>query len=315
MATFSKHKNGWRAQVYVSGKRASKILSSKIEAKDWAAFKEKELRDGVQASIPFNDLLDQYEKRVSIHKASHLWECKQFKKLRKTDFADKLVGDISKADVSLWKDDRLALVSGSTVNREMNLLSNIFSYAIEWEHSKVNPCKGVRRPKDNPSRDRRVSGEEIERLGLVAGYDGSEAITQRQRILVAFLFAIETAMRKGEILGLSEDSVTGRVAHLPKTKNGTARDVPLSSRAIELLDLVGGDFRLSQNQIDGGWRIMCEKADVNDLHFHDSRHEATTRLAQKLHVLALARMTGHKDLKKLQIYYNETAEEIADKLD
>lgn len=315
MATIHKHKNGWRAQVYVFGKRASKILPTKLEARDWATFKEMEMREGRKASIPFPDLLDLYEKRVSLNKPSHHWEVKQFRKLRLSDLAGKTVADISKADVSLWKDDRLALVSGSTVNREMNLLSNIFTMAIEWEYCTVNPCKGVRRPKDNPSRERRPTAAEIERLALVAGFDDTEATTTRQRIMAAFLFAIETAMRKGEILSLTPDSVKGRVAHLPKTKNGTARNVPMSKRALELFEMVGGNFHLSQNQIDGGWRIMCDKAGVENLNFHDSRHEATTRLAQRLHVLDLARMTGHKDLKKLQIYYNATAEEIAGKLD
>ncbi|MDR6264215.1 site-specific integrase [Roseobacter sp. N2S] len=315
MASFNKHKNGWRAQVYVAGKRASKVLPSKLEAKDWAVFKEQEMREGAILSIPFPDLLDLYDKRVSVNKLSHKWELKQFRKFRNIDLAGKLVSDITKADVSLWKDNRLAMVSGSTVNREMNLLSNIFTMAIEWEYCTVNPCKGVRRPKDNPSRDRRPTEEEIERLSFIAGFDGSEVTSQRQRIMAAFLFAIETAMRKSEILSLKANSVSGRVAHLPKTKNGTARNVPLSKRALELFELVGGDFKLSLNQIDGGWRIMCEKAAVVGLNFHDSRHEATTRLAQKLHVLDLARMTGHKDLKKLQIYYNATADEIADKLD
>ncbi len=299
----------------MAGKRASKILPTKIEAKDWASDRERELRDGMTSSVPFCDLLDMYEKRVSANKPSHQWECKQFAKLRKTDLAGKTTADISKADISLWKDDRLALVSGSTVNREMNLLSHIFTMAIEWEYCKVNPCRGVRRPKDNPSRERRPTEAEIERLSFIADFNGAEATTTRQRIVAAFLFAIETAMRKGEILSLKPASVKGRVAHLPKTKNGTSRNVPLSTRAVELFEMVNGDFRLSNNQIDGGWRILCEKADITDLHFHDSRHEATTRLAQKLHVLDLARVTGHKDLKKLQIYYNATAEEIADKLD
>ncbi len=53
---------------------------------------------------------------------------------------------------------------------------------------------------------------------------------------------------------------------------------------------------------------------MKDLHFHDLRHLAITRLAKKLPILDLARMVGHKDLRMLQIYYNESAEAIAQML-
>jgi integrase len=62
------------------------------------------------------------------------------------------------------------------------------------------------------------------------------------------------------------------------------------------------------------FRKYRKKSGIEDMTFHDSRHEAITRLAKKLHVLDLARMTGHKDIKKLMIYYNESAEDIAGKL-
>jgi integrase len=314
MATFSKKKTGWRAEVCVLGRRASKTFRTRVGAKDWAAQKELELRQDVGDDVSFPELLDQYERRVSIHKPGHIWECMQFAKFRRCSFAGFTVRNINKALVSIWKDERLKSVSGSTVNREMGLLSNIFTLANEWGFCGENPCKGVRRPKNNPARDRRVTDSEIERLSLVAGFDGAVAQTPRQRIMAAFLFAIETAMRKGEILSLAPESVKGRVAHLPMTKNGTARDVPLSTRALALWEMVGGDFRLSENQIDGGYRIMCQKADITGLHFHDTRHEATTRLARKIDVMDLARMTGHTDLKMLMRYYNPTAEEIADRL-
>jgi len=59
----------------------------------------------------------------------------------------------------------------------------------------------------------------------------------------------------------------------------------------------------------------AEKVKIENLHFHDTRHEAITRLAKKLDILDLARMTGHKDLKSLMTYYNATPAEIAAQLD
>ena len=127
-------------------------------------------------------------------------------------------------------------------------------------------------------------------------------------------------MRAGEICRLvSEDiDIERRVARLTHTKNGLPRDVPLSSEAIRLIQVLPvGDpiFGLSTAQLDALWRKVRDRAEIVDLTFHDSRHAAITRLAKKLDVLALARMVGHKDLRQLQTYYNETAEELARRLD
>ena len=128
-------------------------------------------------------------------------------------------------------------------------------------------------------------------------------------------------MRAGEIVGLTDKTVdrTTRVATLPRTKNGSVRKVPLSTAALKLLDELpetdGPLFNLNSQQIDALFRKVRDKAQIWDLHFHDSRHEAITRLAKKVDVLSLARMVGHKDIKMLMVYYNETAEELAQRLD
>jgi integrase len=141
-------------------------------------------------------------------------------------------------------------------------------------------------------------------------------------VAVAFLFAIETAMRSGEILGLTIHTVdkAARVAHLPLTKNGGARDVPLSTRALELLELLPAVeegmplFNLGDQSRDALFRKGRDRSGIKNLTFHDTRHEAITRLAKKLQPLALARMTGHTDLNELMTYYNESAADIAAQL-
>lgn len=157
----------------------------------------------------------------------------------------------------------------------------------------------------------------MERLAHAAGDDLSAATA---RAYHAFLFAMETAMRAGEIVGLTWDRVDKerRVARLTHTKNGRAREVPLSSEAIRLLEALpemDPVFGLTNRQIDVLWRKVRDKAQATGLNFHDSRHAAITRLSQKLDVLALARMVGHTDLRQLNTYYNETAEELAKRLD
>lgn len=127
-------------------------------------------------------------------------------------------------------------------------------------------------------------------------------------------------MRSGEILSLTPELITGSIALLPRTKNDSKRDVPLSKRALEILSelpvpAVGSPcFNVSDESRDSLFRKAVTRAGIDDLTFHDSRHEAITRLARKLNILELARMVGHKDIRQLQIYYNETAEEMAKKL-
>ena len=72
---------------------------------------------------------------------------------------------------------------------------------------------------------------------------------------------------------------------------------------------------MSARNLDANFRKYRERAGVEGITFHDTRHLAITRLSKRLDVLALARMTGHRDLKQLQRYYNESAEELAGRLD
>ncbi|MEW6314614.1 MAG: site-specific integrase [Pseudomonadota bacterium] len=174
------------------------------------------------------------------------------------------------------------------------------------------------------ARDRRISENEIERLLFALGYDyANPPVTATARVGAALLFAIETAMRAGEICGLTRDRIDldARVATLPMTKNGSARKVPLSAEALRLLRQVMAAhdddraFAITTQQIDALFRKAKSRAMIADLHFHDSRAEALTRLARKVDVLTLARISGHRDLKMLMVYYRESAEDIARKLD
>ena len=108
----------------------------------------------------------------------------------------------------------------------------------EWEWVAASPTTNVRRPRDAESRDHRISQDKIDRFTLASGFDECPVTKVKQRVGVAFLFAIETAIPAGEICGLKPTSIDGPVATLYNTKNGTRRRVPLSKRAIELLSFL-----------------------------------------------------------------------------
>jgi integrase len=341
MASISKRDNVWRVQVYVKGQRDSGTFTTKAQAQAWAAQRETELRQqsssGIVVGKTIQNAFERYEKEVSRIKRGHRWEALRLDALvdmkieldgagskQLVRFGDIKLSDLTAKHVAALRDMRLKSVASSTVNRDMNLISHVFSVARrEWHWIAESPTKDVRRPKDPAPRDRRPTDDETERLCFALGFDESPATTASQRVATAYLFAIETAMRAGEICKLMPAYINGRVASLPGdvTKNGMKRDVALSTRALELLKLLPAPkegeplFGLTAGSLDALFRKAKTKCAIEDLTFHDTRHEAITRLAKKLNVLELARMVGHRDLRMLQVYYNESAAEIAARLD
>jgi integrase len=332
MASISKRAGGWRVQVAIKGTRESATFSTKAEAQAWAAQRETELRKAVTTGIvsgkTCQDAFDRYAKEVSIHKQGNRWEGIRLAAIAEqtvdgVKMGNMLLAEITPAVLGSWRDKRMQQdgVVGSTVNRELNLLSHVFTTARrEWRWIAESPTKDVRRPKESEHRERRITDDEIDRLCLALGFDGSPVKTKNGAVAVAFLFAIETAMRAGEICKLLPEYIVDRVAKLPAsiTKNGTKRDVPLSSRAAELLGMLPEQtpvFGISTATLDSLFRKARGRCMIDGLHFHDTRHEAITRLAKKLGVLDLARMVGHRDLNQLNTYYNESAADMVARLD
>lgn len=327
MASFRQKGKSWEAAICIKGHaRKSKTFSTKREATFWAAEIEKEILSGKRGDIPnktFGELLQRYANEVSPKKRSHEWEVKRVKAFLRDPITDVMLCDLKPDNFASWRDRRLRSVSAGTVLRDWNLLSHAINIAIkEWRWLKENPLSFIKRPTQPLARDRIITDDELTRLLFALGYDYEAQLnTASSRVGAALLFAVETAMRASEITGLTWDqlNIDKRTALLIETKNGSKRKVPLSTEAIRILRQLGSDyesvFQLKSSQIDSLFRKAKKMAMVEDLHFHDSRHLAITRLAVKLDVLELARAVGHKDIRMLQIYYNKSAEELAKKLD
>lgn len=329
MASFRKKGGGWEASVCRKGVRRSRTFDTKTEASFWAAEVEREILDGLSGKIPskrFGDLLLRYAADVSPTKRGGAWEVKRINAFCRDEIAGFMLADLRAEHFAAWRDRRLRVVTAGTVLREWNLLRHAVNVAIkEWGWLRENPFAGVKRPAAPRARDRLISDDELERLLYALGYDyNSPPVTISARVGAALLFAIETAMRAGEICGLrwGDVDLDRRVAVLLQTKNGHKREVPLSTEAARIIGQCKGVclddpavFGLQSSQIDALFRKAKKMALIGDLHFHDSRHTAITRLASKLNVLELARAVGHRDLRQLQVYFNSSAEELAKKLD
>lgn len=326
-----KRGNSWLIEFMLNGKRYSATHDTQIEAKNWAMreivrLKEdaKRIDSGELPRHTLKELCSIYLLKVTKHKKGHDSESKRINALltNHPKLANKYLELITPKDLITWKNDRLKLVADSTVKRELNLISSIFNYGIKellWLHN--NPVTKVTKPSEAKPRYRRISGDETAKILDACSYTlGEIPTTQRHFVAWCFLFAIETAMRAGEILSIKWVNVHDDFIVLPDTKNGTKRDVPLLPSAIELINLVKGIDKnmvmpLSSDSLKNIFRRVLKEADIIDMTFHDTRHEATTRLAQLLDVKDLSKVTGHKDINVLvNTYYNPTASELAAKM-
>lgn len=319
MASFEKRKDGkWRAYVARMGRRKSRVFDSKQAAKDWAAREEYLILndDSKPGDVLFGDVLARYAHEVSPTKRGERWEVVRLRRFEAERFASIPIAQLTPQDLATWRDKRLGEVAPGSVNREMNLLSSVLTTARrEWGLIEVNPITDVRKPSKPPARDRLPTQDEIERMLFVAGEDLS---TKTARAFHCFRFALETAMRAGEIARLRHEDIDGRVARLHHTKNGHPRDVPLSKAALALIDelpRLDPVFGLESRQIDVLFRRVRDKAGAVGLTFHDSRAFAITHLSKKLDVLELARMVGHKNIAQLMVYYRVSAHDLASRLD
>lgn len=319
MASIRKKGDKWQASVCVGGKREAKSFPTKTLAQKWARDREVELstpKIESAKSLTVGDLLARYSRDVSERKRGRKWEWVRLAAFGRSSLAGVRLRDLTPFDIASWRDERSRAVAAGSVRREMTLLSSVFTVAVrEWGVLAENPVRMVRRPAAPPHRDKLFSQDEIEAICNALGYSGGKAESASQQVAVAFLVALETAMRQGEILGLTQKSVdyANRVATLKQTKNGKPRKVPLTTKAAELLKEQGA-WTISPDTCSTLFRKARRQAGVDDATFHDARHTAITRLAKILQPLDLARMTGHSDLKQLMTYYNESAAEIATRL-
>ena len=271
--------------------------------------------------------LELYREKVSILKKGYVQESYRIAHILKSPLAAKPMREVTSPDIATFRDTRLAQknqrtgkpISPATVRLEMSLLSNVFDVGrIEWGACDSNPVTNVRKPKSPPGRDRRLLPRE-ERL--IFRYCHNHTTKELYSLVI---LALETAMRQGELLKLEWQHINlrNRIAHLPDTKNGSKRDVPLSLKAREALIRLGVKtkgrvFSYTSNGIKSAWRVMMMRLGIEDLHFHDLRHEACSRLFElnTLDVMEIAAISGHKSLSMLKRYTHLKAVKLVKKLE
>jgi len=220
--------------------------------------------------------------------------------------------------IAKYRDQRIKVgAAPQTVKHEIGLLNRVLKHCVmDWG---IPLPRGivtaqVRKPSLPPGRDRRLVDDEEIRLLEAAASSKSKEI---QDIIV---IALETAARRGEIVAMSWEHINlaKQTWHIPHTKTGIPRTVPLSSRAVKTLQALprridGRVWALSaDHSITQAFNRVCHRAGIEGLNFHDLRHEAATRFVERgLNQIQAAAITGHKTLAMLNRYMHLKAEDLA----
>jgi integrase len=326
MATIEKRGQFWRVKIRRAGLMAqTKTFDNRTHAQQWARSVESDLDKGIVVDrrtaqrLSLADVLERYRREVTPTKRGSLDENLRLKAMAQRPFARIRMSALTSSHLAAYRDERLKVVSGATVNREFTVLSHAIDTARrEWDvYLPANPCTLVRRPPQGRPRNRRLQGDEEQRLLAACRH-------ARNAWLAHFVaLAIETGMRRGELLGLQWSNVDleRRVAFLAVTKNGESRGVPLSNRAVAVLrglpsSSSGRVFgELTPLALRHSFNRATRRAGITGLRLHDLRHEATSRFFEKgLNVMEVASVTGHKTLQMLKRYTHLSVTDLATRL-
>ena len=324
MATISKKFGKWYVQIRRSfHKPIYKSFIAKQDAHKWARETERLIEvgqfvDTTEANkTTLKTLLERYEREV-VPKKRTTGDKYLISNIMKHSFVDKVLSHITSSDIAEFRDKRLNVVSGSSVNRELSIVSDCIKRAInEWGcYIRENPVKPSLRCEENPSRTRRLDIGEYEKLMM--------ACKKSRAFWCPIIdFAIHSAMRRGELLRL-----TWQMVHLEKkyitlppeiTKTNKVRNVPLQPHAIEILrklprSLDGRVFPIGIKNFERTWTKICRRANIKGLRWHDLKREAISRLFERGLSISEVQLFCGNSLATLNVYTEHNSTTLAEKL-
>ena len=325
MATLRKRGNRWHAQVRRKGHQPiTRSFINKADAERWVRQEETRIDQGsiqhdprILRAVTVGDLIERYRDSVTVQKKGRKNETIILNALLRRSFADKTLAEISPADFTAYRDERVKRVKATTIRREMSLLRHAFVMAQgEWGFPITNnPLDGLRRPRMDAPRERRLRSGEL--LKLLRGCRESRVAYLRPLIV----FAIETGMRRGEIVAIRRDHVDldAKLLHVPVTKTGYPRTIPLTERAVRILRDHLTDkpkvFPCTTSGLQQAWKRLVNRVGIEDLRFHDLRHEAVSRFFEMgLSIPEVALISGHRDPRMLFRYTHLRPQDVGDRL-
>ncbi|ROR21396.1 site-specific recombinase XerD [Comamonas sp. BIGb0124] len=332
MATPKKTSEGtWRVQMQLGGQRLSSTFATKREADDWIARSRMEAKaatNGTTGELKTLSLaMTRYAEEVTTTKRGWRAEGIRINAIQgHTNFPGHVkLSSLTPDHLAAWRDSRLKVVSRGSVLRDMNLISSILNTARrEWRWINGTPMSDVRRPQEPDHREVVISRRQIVTMLRALDY-ATEVRSIRQAVAMAFVAALLTGMRAGELCALAWEDVKEDHCVLKITKNGRRREVPLSTRARLIFQRMRGwddelVFGLTSQSLDAMFRKYRARAGLSGFTFHDSRHTAATHIAGRLRskdvpaqqaVMDLCKMFGWTRMDQALVYYNPRPGDIA----
>ena len=326
MASIRNRDGVWQARVIRKGHPSvCRSFPAHQEAAQWARSIELDIDRGNYQSrteaerLTFADIIGRYMEEVAPHLKGWKYDCFRLAALKRHSIAKYSMVSLTPKRLAGYRDERLAKVSAGTVIRELAYISAIINHSRrEWGINIQNPVALGRKPPAPKGRDRVLTEPEIATI-----IQELEPIRRRNIWMKPLVqLALETAMRRGELLALRWENVNFRqqVAFLEDTKNGESRNVPLSKTAIAVLhqiprSLTGRVIPLTIFAMEAAFKQATKRAYITGVRFHDLRHTAITRMATLLpNLIELSAVSGHKNLSMLKRYYHPDAKVLARKL-
>lgn len=331
MASITPHKDGYRVQLKVNSIRESKIFTSKREATAWAERRTLELRAQKKGTLgnikTLRDAMLKFADEVSPTHKGERWEQIALVALQRALPVTLPISQVTKHHINAWRDSRLQQVSAGTVLREMTLIASVLNHARrDWGWIEHSPIADVRRPPSPRHRDRVITRPETKHMLRALKHQPRQRPRGMTQIAAyAFLIALRTGMRAGEIVGMQWARYSGYSITLPETKNGEKREVPLSPKARALIECLRGldesdVLPITSASLDALFRKARKQAGLSGFTFHDTRHTAATRIGAtvgqpgRLSFPEFCKVFGWKDPKYALVYCNPSAESLASKL-
>ena len=324
MATIRRRDGKYEVQIRRVGlPHFSKTFHALRDAKTWARHMEvradrNELPPSTARlrAITLEALVARYRDTVSSQKRGYHIERAVLSAFLLHPICKHRLSDITTAHFAQYRDERLRKVKPSTLKRQLGPIRNMFNVARdEWQLPLVeNPLAKLKLKALDQRRERRLEGNEEKALLEAASHCRNPLIVPIIRI------ALETAMRRGEILATRRENVdfVERTLLIPEAKNGQARTIPLTGKALSIFRSLGKRsvlFPITGNAFRLNWERLRHKAGLDDLRFHDLRHEAISRFFDGgLTLPEVALISGHKDTRMLLRYAHPIRREVARKL-
>ena len=267
----------------------------------------------VKQDMTITELLNKYLKEETPKKAKGNTDEVRARAVKKALGAFSM-HTLTSARITQYKRDRLLVRAPQTVLHELNILHRAYVVASEEWGVKLNrPIPKTSKPELPPGRSNRIPPDVVTKIIQGSGSAEMSGI---------ITLAVETAMRRGELLNLKVEDINfeRKSLYIPRTKTDTPRTIPLTTEALKVLKAYkdqesGPVFTLAAYSVSQAFRRAVKRIEMPQLRFHDLRHEAISRLFEKgLNVIEVSRISGHKTLSQLDRYTHLDVSNLGKKL-